>query len=138
MLISTGDARIIYFSDDCFIGSGPKLVGGENWYGLCLEQTRRELINEVKALEKNMLKSEKYKIIYDTYLAYYGLLGYIKKGDDLKTFIGMSSYKIVEILGRTNLEARLLSKQNFFANAKNCPNVLISIHQGYVTFKSGA
>ena len=118
LLISTGNARIIYFSDDCFIGSGPKLVGGENWYGLCLEQTRRELINEVKALEKNMLKSEKDKIIYDTYLAYYGLLGYIKKGDDLKTFIGMSSYKIVEILGRTNLEARLLSKQNFFANAK--------------------
>jgi predicted NAD-dependent protein-ADP-ribosyltransferase YbiA (DUF1768 family) len=118
LLISTGDAKIIYFSDDCFIGSGPKLVGGQNWYGLCLEQTRRELINEIKAREKDIAKSEKDKIIYDTYLAYYGLLAYIKKGDDLKNFIGMSSHKIVEILGRHNLESRLLSNQNFFANAK--------------------
>ena len=119
LLLSTGNSKIVYWSEDCFIGSGSNpQPTGENWYGVCLEQRRLELINEMNARKKQMTKAEKDKVMYDTYLAYKGLTDAIKSGNDLKKFIGMSPSKIVENLGRENLEHNSLPPQAFFANVK--------------------
>jgi len=118
LLLQTGDARIFYFSYDHFLGTTDPndSMKGENWYGLALEQARLDLNNILKKQKKEMLNTEKDQKIYDIYLAHKGLMNAIKKGNNLKEFIGMTPTEIIRVLGRDNLESMCLPIKEFLEN----------------------
>jgi predicted NAD-dependent protein-ADP-ribosyltransferase YbiA (DUF1768 family) len=118
LLLQTGDARIFYFSYDHFLGTTDPndSMKGENWYGLALEQTRLDLNNMLKTQKTIIINTEKDEKIYDIYLAHKGLIDAIKKGNNLKEFIGMSITEIIRVLGRENLERMCLPIKQFLEN----------------------
>jgi predicted NAD-dependent protein-ADP-ribosyltransferase YbiA (DUF1768 family) len=118
LLLQTGDARIFYFSYDHFLGTiDPNdSMKGENWYGLALEQARLDLNNMLKKQKTLVINTEKDEKIYDIYLAQKGLIDAIKKGNNLKQFIGMSISEIIRVLGRQNLEHMCLPIKPFLEN----------------------
>ena len=118
LLLQTGDARIFYFSYDHFLGTTDPndSLKGENWYGIALEQARLDLNNMLKKQKTVLINTEKDEKIYDIYLAHKGLINEIKRGNDLKQFIGMSISEIIRVLGRENLEHICLPIKPFLEN----------------------
>jgi hypothetical protein len=118
LLLQTGNARIFYFSYDHFLGTiDPNdSMKGENWYGLALEQARLDLNNMLKKQKTVVINTEKDEKIYDIYLAQKGLIDAIKKGNNLKEFIGISISEIIRVLGRQNLEHMCLPIKLFLEN----------------------
>ena len=111
-LIATDNAPIYYVSQNQLLGTG-NTNDGQNLYGKYLTQVRFNLRNSFKKQKEELAKTEQEQKIYDTYLADKGLTDAIKnKNDDLKNFIGLSPQKILEKLGRSDIE-RTSSTRDF-------------------------
>ena len=112
LLLSTGNRKIKYLSEDNFLGTGND-GKGRNDYGLLLEQERSNLIVEINKSRKQLDKKSRDKTIYETYLAYRALTTAIKEGDNLQRFFSKTPTDIVNIYGRDDLEANSLTQEQY-------------------------
>jgi predicted NAD-dependent protein-ADP-ribosyltransferase YbiA (DUF1768 family) len=119
LLISTGNAPIIYVSGNPFMGVGID-GSGMNEYGKSLEQIRHVLRVAFKEEKRERDKAQKDQELYDTYLANKGLLTLMQEGIDIKEFMGKSASEIVNTIGREKL-VRISPKRDF---------ILLTIHKG--------
>ena len=130
LLLSTGTGKIFYVSktNDTFLGIDEH-GNGNNLYGVLLEQERNRLkADSIKQQKQKNIENEK-NIMYDTYLAQKGLKDAIKKGNDLRRYIGRSSKQIVDEFGRETLANGLLPREKFFTSFPSHldPNVVLYI-----------
>jgi predicted NAD-dependent protein-ADP-ribosyltransferase YbiA (DUF1768 family) len=102
-LLATGNSPIFYVSSNPLLGTGSK-NDGQNVYGKYLAQIRHILRVSFKEQKQKLAKSEKDQNIYETYLAEMGLMNVIRKGNDLKEYMNKTPTKIIEMLGRIDLE----------------------------------
>lgn len=118
LLISTGNAPIIYKSQNSFLGSG--IDGqGMNVYGKNLEHTRRHLIIRENESKKRSSEENEQQSIYDTYLAYKVLEQKMLDGQNISEYMNKSSSEIVDLLGREQLESSNASKAAILKLADN-------------------
>ena len=118
LLISTGNAPLIYKSQNSFLGSGIDNQG-MNIYGKNLEHTRRHLIIRENDGKKRSSDENEQQAIYDTYLAYKALEKKLLDGQDISEYMDKSSNEIVELLGRKQLESNNPDKRSILTLADN-------------------
>lgn len=101
-LLSTDNKPIIYISPNELLGIGNSMMGS-NLVGKVLMQIRDNLrrSQSIQIQEENRANTE--NTIFNVYKAYLLLRNELKKGNDLKSFLGQSSEQIL-----TNLDERTL------------------------------
>ena len=103
LLIETGNRPIIYLSDNRFLGVKVG-KGGDNAYGLALEQLRHQLRFAYRQRKEQQAKEQRDQALYEIYLAYDGLVQEMKSGNDIRRFAGKKPSEIVDEIGRVKLE----------------------------------
>lgn len=128
LLISTGEAPIVYVSPNSFLGNGTD-NNGNNEYGKSLMQIRHLLrigYKQKKIDEKQMQKDQ---TIYNLYLADKGLSDEMQEGNDIKQYMNKSPEEIVNLLGRDKL-ANITPKRDVIlemAHKNLIPNIMLLV-----------
>ena len=87
-------------------------------------QQRQILLSDARIKYKEKEKENEDNYIYDTYLAYKGLMISIQNGSNLKTFFGKSHTQIVNELGRDFMKEKVtLSASQFLAEYKKSSSI---------------
>lgn len=106
LLLETAIAPLTYVSSNPFLGNGER-GDGDNWYGKSLEQIRLELRNEENKHKTKLAKSDKDKLIYDTWIAHKKLLYAIQSQDNnLQNFLNLTVSEInkaIEVVPGANI-----------------------------------
>jgi predicted NAD-dependent protein-ADP-ribosyltransferase YbiA (DUF1768 family) len=103
ILLATGNSPIIYQSSDKFLGIGND-GNGHNIIGKSLVQVRQNLRQKDKLIAQTKKDQQKYKYIYDTYVAYIALRTEITQNkSDLTEYLGKTPAQIISQYGPEKL-----------------------------------
>lgn len=136
LLVSTGNYRIVYASNDNFLGIG-MANDGQNYYGKMLMQARHNIITANQIEKRKLAQQEREKILKDIYLADLGLTAAVLAGNSLEDYLNLSPTQIVDELGRDELMKKLPSnidlKAPFLTRLLDNPDNLVpQIRKDYI------
>jgi predicted NAD-dependent protein-ADP-ribosyltransferase YbiA (DUF1768 family) len=130
ILLSTGNAPIIYHSNNEILGDG-KNGRGKNKLGNFMVQIRNEILTKKERQQKSIDRQEK---IYETFLAKYALeYAFNQDNDDLIDYLDLNSEEIIDKYGREKLLKRAPAKHVMvdLYNDPEIDNKLINISIEY-------
>jgi len=126
LLLKTGNRDLFYIpkNTDLFLGINETDKQGDNWYGICLQQERRDLVIKRRTQQTQKDNENKKNIMYNAYLAQKALVDAIdKRGDDLKNYIDLSLDQILQKFNRENITRNLkpMSREDFLEHFPKIP-----------------